>query len=176
MTQRAREILARLPADKPVKGAEIGVFDGATSEVLLSRPQMYLVMVDSWAPFLADGILIADEAEQRKNYLKAFERTYMCQGSRHIIKKESDIAAKAIKSGSLDFVFIDADHSFNAVSQDIRTWAPKLRRGGLLCGHDYANNEYGFGREVKRAVDEYAKKQGLTVEKGKDYTWFIRLR
>lgn len=174
MAHRSDEILQRLPAG-PVMGAEIGVFAGATSARLLARPDLTLWMVDSWAPFIADGILIASREDQQRNYHKALQATDFASDRRIVIDHASQQAACCIDDDSLDFVFIDGDHSHRAVSADIRAWAPKLKAGGLLCGHDYANGEYAFGAEVKRAVDEYAKANGHTVELGGDYTWFIRL-
>ena len=58
-------------------------------------------------------------------------------------------AASNFADGSVDFVFIDADHSYEAVKQDIQTWLPKVRHGGVLAGHDY-----GWAGTVQRAVHE----------------------
>lgn len=174
MAHRSDEILQRLPAGK-VMGAEIGVFAGATSARLLARPDLTLWMVDSWAPFIADGILIASHEDQQKNYHAALAATDFAAERRIVIGHDSRQASGYVDDGTLDFVFIDGDHSHRAVIADIRAWAPKLKAGGLLCGHDYANGEYAFGADVKRAVDEYAKANGHKVELGGDYTWFIRL-
>lgn len=51
----------------------------------------------------------------------------------------------------LDLVFIDGDHSYESVKQDIASWRPFLRPGAVLCGHDYGHLEY---TGVKQAVDE----------------------
>jgi predicted O-methyltransferase YrrM len=59
-------------------------------------------------------------------------------------------AAQLVGNGSLDFVFIDADHSYEAVKDDIACWKSKVRRGGWLGGHDYNQKFPG----VVRAVDE----------------------
>ena len=49
-------------------------------------------------------------------------------------------------------VFIDADHSEDAVLNDLRAWIPKVKRGGLITGHDYGSQKH---TDVKAAVDSY---------------------
>jgi hypothetical protein len=58
-------------------------------------------------------------------------------------------AAQSYANWSLDFVFIDADHSYPSMIQDITAWLPKIKPGGYLAGHDYPN-----WAGVKQAVDE----------------------
>ena len=60
-------------------------------------------------------------------------------------------AVKKIEDGSLDLVFIDADHRYEAVKEDIIAWLPKIRKGGIISGHDY---DYPRYRGVTEAVDE----------------------
>lgn len=64
-------------------------------------------------------------------------------------------AARFFADKSLDFVFIDADHTYKAVTEDIKAWLPKVKPGGLLAGHDYQPAEkYG----VNKAVRDYFKR------------------
>ena len=53
------------------------------------------------------------------------------------VRARSVDAAKKYPDKSLDFVFIDGDHKYDAVCEDIRAWLPKVKPGGLLAGHDY---------------------------------------
>lgn len=173
MTRRAQEVLERL-GDGPVIGAEIGVFAGKTSAVLLKREDLTLYMVDTWKGFqVYPGIVVATHEEQEKNYQAAMAATEFAAERRRVVKMPSVDAAEKIDDESLDFVFIDADHSYEAVTQDINAWTSKVRPGGLVSGHDYANPDYLFGAEVKRAVDEAVKKNGWKLELGGDYTWFV---
>ena len=175
---RAKEVIKRLLKGRVV-GVEIGVFLGAMSSVLLSRPDLTLFMVDSWGTehskeYKASGDFHAEltDAQQEWCYQTA-KNTVEFAGNRAIIVRKSSIeAAKLIEDCSLDFVFIDADHSYEGCKADIEAWLPKLKRNGLLCGHDYKNPEFNFG--VNRAVDEFAEIHSCEVETGRDYTWFIK--
>lgn len=62
--------------------------------------------------------------------------------------------ASNFQNESVDFVFIDADHSYEAVKKDIEAWLPKIRKNGIISGHDYGN---GNPSGVKQAVDEKFK-------------------
>lgn len=177
---RANAILSRLPPG-PLKGAEIGVFTGALSAALLERPDLSLIMVDSWAgadktSYIGDsGDFHASlTQEQQDNNLELTKAHTAFAGNRaSILRKESLEASKDIPDGSLDFVFIDADHSYEGCRADIAAWLPKLKPGGLLSGHDYDNPDFEkFG--VKRAVDEFAS-AGFDVDLGDNLTWFVQL-
>jgi predicted O-methyltransferase YrrM len=174
MAHRSDEILKRLPPGKVI-GAEIGVFGGATSARLLRRDELTLFMVDPWTAFVADGAVIATDEDQENNLKAALAATEFAENRRHVIRESSCNAAEKIEDGALDFVFIDGDHSYNAVDHDIQSWLPKIKVGGLLCGHDYANPDYLFGDEVRRAVDNAAKQRGWHVDLGGDLTWFVRV-
>ncbi len=169
---RAKEVLDRLPSD-PVRGAEIGVFKGAMSSALLSRKDLSLVMVDSWAGEGADYVGEGDfhsrlSQDQQDSYYKTTLQNVVFAGDRAaIIRKSSLQAAEYIEDGSLDFVFIDADHSYEGCKADIAAWLPKLKPGGLLSGHDYDHPEFPG---VKLAVDEFC-----TPETGKNRTWFFKM-
>ena len=77
-------------------------------------------------------------------------------------------ASKAFAPESLDFVFIDGDHSYEGCALDIKLWWPKLKPGGLLSGHDYVD-EKNYG--VQRAVNEFVGDRELRL--GLNNTWFI---
>jgi predicted O-methyltransferase YrrM len=65
------------------------------------------------------------------------------------IKMPSHEAAALYEDESLDFVFVDGEHSYDGVSGDINFWLPKVRKGGVLAGHDYNHSA-----DVRRAVNE----------------------
>lgn len=170
---RAEALLSRLP-DGPVIGAEVGVHDGRMSERLLARPGLTLVMVDVWdvadERYVASGdpraaMSAADAARAKR---RALERTEFAKSRRIIAHARSLVAAHALARGSLDFVFIDADHSEEAVREDIEAWREKVKPGGMLGGHDYGHPDFPG---VRQSVDDLVG----TVEVGPDRTWWVRL-
>lgn len=166
--------LRRLPM--PITGAEIGVFDGHTSENLLRAfPELKLWMIDPWKPFPGQSFFSDMTAERFELMFQATTWwTEFARDRRFIMREGSPRATMWFADASLDFAFIDADHVYDAVSADIAAWWPKIRPGGLLTGHDYnvyldATGEWG----VRRAVDEFAHRHERTVERGLDGTWCI---
>lgn len=176
--QRANAILSRL-GENPV-GAEIGVLAGNLSAYLLVRKDLSLLMVDSWGDYEKSysdsGDPAADQTidGQSANKEVAIVRTEFAEDRRTIIHLESELAARGVEDGSLDFVFIDANHSYEGCKRDIEIWTPKLKPGGLLCGHDYAHPEFPKW-DVERAVIEFIKSRALEVELDADFTWFVRM-
>jgi len=77
-------------------------------------------------------------------------------------------AASLVADESLDFVFLDANHSYEYTREDIGLWMPKVRPGGLLAGHDYGN-PHNSAWGITRAVDEAFPH----VETGTDFTWWV---
>lgn len=87
-----------------------------------------------------------------------------------IMRMNSAKAAGAFTLGEVDFVYIDADHSYEAVARDLQAWVPRIRRGGLIAGHDYSTTHYPG---VVQAVEE---RFGGAVEfPGPGPTWVVRL-
>jgi hypothetical protein len=161
--KRVKEVLSRFDTSTPLVGAEIGVFAGAMSYCFVRlAPQLHLIMVDNWSQHsLADGT----SAEQA--YQLTLERTSVAASRTVILKMPSLEAAHHVRLHSLDFAFIDADHSYEAVQSDIKAWRDKIKPSGWLCGHDYGKLD-----GVTLAVDEYAS--GQKLELGFDHTWFIQ--
>lgn len=60
-------------------------------------------------------------------------------------------AARVMQDASFDLVFIDADHSYATTLEDIRNWLPKVKSGGVLCGHDCEGRPRDFDREILEA-------------------------
>ncbi len=179
--QRANEVLKRLNGASHPRGAEIGVFAGDMSAALLrGNPILHLDMIDSWegdgSAYVGDSgdwhAKLSQDMQDRYQRI-AIDRTDFAHDRRTVMRGRSAQAAEGCPH-EYDFVFIDADHSYEGCKADIEAWAPKIRAGGWLGGHDYESPKFPkFG--VKRAVDEYVAANKLTLELGDNSCWFVRL-
>lgn len=137
------------------RGAEIGAFSGRNAVRLLEglASLELLWCVDRWRQLRLSE---EDGAETYARHDMA-EVERVCRerlaphGERaRIVKATSARAAARVPDGSLDFVFIDALHTKAAVMADLRAWAPKVRAGGTIAGHDW------WFPSVRAALDEAA--------------------
>lgn len=173
--ERAQQILSWVAGKKNPVGAEIGVFAGELSRRLLEQKDLSLIMVDSWAAGNGeDGLGDFHSSltqSQQDHYLGVTRAATEFAGDRaKILVKDSVSAASEIPDHSLDFVFIDADHSYEACRADILAWLPKIKYNGFISGHDYDNPAYPLWG-VKRAVMEIFGEPEL----GANFTWRVRL-
>jgi hypothetical protein len=138
-------------------GVEIGVASGSYSEVLLKHtPLKKIYLVDPWRDYL--NVNAADyygnQKEQDKRYDEVVNK-FKCYADRVVIlRKESIEASKDFANEYFDFIYIDANHSYEFVKEDIEKWYPKLKSNGVMSGHDYLVNNRGRDG-VKIAVDEF---------------------
>lgn len=137
-------------------GAEIGTERGLFAKRLcVSNPNLKLYCIDPWQAYRG----YREYVSQRRLddfYETAKERLapYDC----HLIRKFSVEASKDFKDGSLDFVYIDANHALLHVIEDLVHWVPKVRKGGCVSGHDFIKRKnYSYGMHVVEAVTAYTE-------------------
>lgn len=180
--KRAYEILKRLPKSGSVTGAELGVYRGGLSRLLLKhRSDLTLYLVDSWEGNGGSyqgksGDLKIDMNQDNMDAClrQTLKVTQFANNRRNVIKLRTYDAVDQIIDKSLDFCFIDADHSYEGCKSDIENYLPKIKLGGWLCGHDYDHPDFpDFG--VKKAVDKFAAKNEFNLELGLNYTWFVKI-
>jgi len=143
-------------------GAEIGVAQGYYSITLCKQnPKLKLYCVDYWGPY--EGYVDFFKHEKIARYMYGEAKRNLADFNCELIQKMSVEASKDFKDGSLDFVFIDASHLYKHVKEDISAWVPKVRKGGIVAGHDYYVTKTG-NRGVINAVDEYVKENGYELK------------
>lgn len=155
--------------------AEVGVQRGEFSDVILSQWSGTLLMIDRWCRVdgYADISNVSDEAHLLcKAAAEAVAARY---GTRAVIMHcTSEEAAATVADGSLDAVYIDADHSKQGVLADLWLWRPKVRSGGIIAGHDYLDGSLPEGQfGVKSAVLEFFGREPLIVTSEKWPSWLM---
>ena len=138
-------------------GLELGVSKSDSFMTILDNcPNIAtLYGVDNYQPFFNEhtGQYITEfEVEMIK--AESFNKHKFSEHSNKIkfLQVTSEQAAAQIPDESLDFIFIDADHSYDAVVCDLQMWYPKIKTGGLVAGHDYHTQPVSMAVNSFRSV------------------------
>lgn len=168
--------MVELSEDK-ARFVEIGSFMGKSAaflgvEILNSKKQIKLDCVDTFAEDLTILNLIGIEdweLDMSRKMLDIFKENTLPIKKiiNNIYQGYSVVAASLYESESLDFVFIDAGHTYEEVKEDIEAWFPKVKKGGYIGGHDYCT----FWGGVIQAVSEKFKEEELRISKN---SWIIK--
>ena len=161
---------------------EIGVWKGHSisylAKKLKNRESVKIYAVDIFEE-LYSKTKYSNQDETIKNDVEHITDIYNynlnIEGVREMITDIKSIsweAASKFDDESLDFVFIDAGHDYESVTKDISCWFPKIKKGGIISGHDYFNSiEFGGNFGVKKAVDEFFGEKNLQFF---EYCWYIK--
>jgi len=142
------------------KFVEVGCWKGKSSaymavEIVNSNKKIEFTCVDIWKEGEGDLYYSPKDIYQTfKNNMLPVENYYKD------IRMDSIDASKLFADESLDFVFIDACHQYDCVKNDIIAWKPKIRKGGILAGHDYSE----YWPSVKKAVEELLPNNFYTID------------
>ncbi len=142
------ELLRKLPANAVV--AEIGVNEGDFSEKILSicTPQK-LVLIDVWASKRYHGGLF--------DMVKNRFATQIAEGKIEIMRDYSFGAIAACADATFDWVYLDTDHTYDTTRKELELLRPKMKKGGIIAGHDYIIGNWDDGHRygVIEAVREF---------------------
>jgi hypothetical protein len=137
-------------------GVEVGVFEGAYTEVM-ARSGLTVYGVDPWLVYEDYGTKSYQPVAE-KRYQKTLRR--LAPYKNVTIYRETSLEAlKHFEDESLDFVYIDANHQFRYIADDLFEWWKKVKKGGIVAGHDYAyfkSRSPCGGCQVREVVDAYA--------------------
>lgn len=193
------ELLRKIGTEFPFgKGAEVGTFKGQFSKQILNNWSGTLYMIDVWRPLGEEYLDASNHAEHLDAYSETMKNVEGLENRAIMVRADSERASDMFSNESLDFVYIDANHAYDYVVQDINLWYPKVKKGGYLGGHDYiamnwykdpnfaenkkdkhiwsGNNFYHGVFGVNPAVDEFCKdyKYDLTVTSEWFGSWLIQ--
>lgn len=155
------------------RGAEIGVAFGGHAQAILEQGNVQrLYAVDSYRhrPEYDDPMNLPQPVFDR-----LFERTGQRLarfGDRAQQIRLDSVEAAAQIDDTLDFVYIDGDHSYQGIRDDLAAWFPKVRVGGIIAGHDYGQPAFPGVRAV---ADAFFQRFGLEVHhEGAGVWWATR--
>lgn len=162
-----RRLISHLP--KRGVGAEVGTWKGDFSEqILKQRKPKLLYLIDPWA-YRDDpryerawyGGGVAGQADMDAIYRSVSERFEKQQERGQVViwRKSSTEAAESLTDRQLDWVYIDGDHTYEAVKADLEAFRRVVVPGGVIAGDDYGTNGW-WSNGVTKAVDEFAASVG----------------
>ena len=167
LPQMIKQIIAM-----PLSGAEIGVAYGSmTCSLLRELPALNMLCVDPYKPYDITDTMSMDSERHEQLYKFTNNRINSEHPNRAVLARmSSEDACNMAANDSLDFVFIDACHQYEDVKNDIARWQHKVKKGGLISGHDYATGWAG----VTKAVNEYATEMNTAIiHHGQSSIWAI---
>jgi len=148
-----------------VVGVEVGVLEGIHALGILNgwKSLKMLHLIDNYIGKRQDY----GDAKEANKQAVANLIEYQDRIQWHFTSSEE--AVKLFDDNSLDFVYIDGCHEYKFVKQDLKLWLPKVKRGGILGGHDYSYNEIGVVIAVGQFIREH--KFELFARSNLEYDW-----
>lgn len=141
------------------QAVEVGALSGGNARDWISTWPGRLVLVDLWIP--QDPKIYREEQDKTNFYdcKKECDRLAAEYSPRvTLLQMDSVKASYMFSDGWLDAVYIDANHSYEAVMADMNAWWPKVKSGGVFCGHDaYIDTQWPSFCEVGRAVADWKR-------------------
>jgi hypothetical protein len=139
------------------RGVEVGVCTGRFSETICRHnPQAEVFGVDDYDVIELRTARDRTKDEQEQLYQEALNR--LSKYNYKLIRKTSVEASLDFANDSIDFVYIDGGHTFEDVMLDVILWGRKVRKGGIISGHDYYNFANGG---IIPAVNAYCAQHGV---------------
>ncbi len=144
---------------------EVGSWKGHSTRHLVKSLQktgkeFVLFAVDLWSKLPKENPLWEAHPEQMPYLRHIYNYNLVKSGTRNDVFDmiiDSTEAASKFKDRSVDFCFLDASHDYASVMQDLKAWLPKIRKGGVLAGHDIHSEDVG------NAVKEFFTEAKLTL-------------
>lgn len=146
---------------------EIGCFAGESTEIWCKNFKK-VYAIDPWA--LGKGYDLKDCASQNisDSIEQAFDQRLSKFNNFEKIKNFSYNAHSLFEAESVDFLYIDGEHTYNGVKKDIEMFLPKIKPDGFICGHDYKPTWQG----VIDAVNENLGKPDKVFD---DCSWIKKI-
>jgi predicted O-methyltransferase YrrM len=155
-----KDMVNKLPSGSKI--VEVGTYEGKSFAYLIVE------MVNAGKRFQITGVdsfTFPDLYNKFNRNMKPVKELF------DTIVDQSWNAPQKFDDGSLDFVFIDADHVYENVKKDILAWMPKIKKGGIIAGHDFVNIHPG----VIQAVCEIFGERNIDTSYLDEICWLKQL-
>lgn len=140
---------------------EIGSYAAVSSHIFAENVK-HIYCVDLWKAYHEVEEKYIIEGERLfDNFIKRYDNVTK-------MKMSSMDASKEFKDASLDFVYIDANHTYECVMGDINAWLPKVKPDGAIGGHDFHHGA------VEQAVREVFHNKIQQIKLYEDYSWYVK--
>ena len=154
-----RDLWELFPDVSQAVAVELGVAEGLHSRDLCEQGYKLVISVDAWETRNQKGDGGSPQSWHNANYTVACQLLRPYGGRSKILRGPTTQMAQYVPDESVDLVYVDADHSYEGVKNDILAWWPKLKSGGYFAFHDYEMEAYG----VKQAVQEFAAQHIMPI-------------
>jgi hypothetical protein len=169
-------------------GVEIGVDKAGFSNHILDKTKIErYYCVDTWQDDFGSDYrpdYFAKDGNVRYNEAREVLQPYIDEERVAMLRMTGMHASTLFPAKSIDFCYIDGDHSLEGIYTDIKAWLPKVKIGGIIAGHDYKDGPKSgisdfWGKQldfcVKTVVDYYANRYGhkLNVVGGRIKSWWF---
>jgi hypothetical protein len=170
-----RDHITRLLVQMQAKRVcEVGVKEGDNFHRLLAPSVELAVAVDIWREtgVVSQNDDKTSQADLDRQYSKMRARAW--KDKRIVVARDySVVAAARFANGYFDFVYLDADHSFESTYADLVAWWPKIRAGGVLGGHDFCEMVLASGVTfgVVSALQRFSGENNLLIHIDGEKPW-----
>jgi len=147
---------------------EIGTSSGLNALSILRELHIKkLYLIDPYMPYMQDG-----KVWQDSKFSEKVAKTILMSYNKKIqfIKMKSEDAVKLFADNSIDFVYIDGNHDYKFAKKDIELYYSKVKKGGIIGGHDFSANYFG----VIKAVLSFVRKHDLKLYTLVDDWWIVK--
>lgn len=136
-------------------GVEVGTFTGELSNYILNNWKGKLYMIDVWRPLGEEYEDFSNNINHPTAYADTMKNIEGFENRAIMIRGAADDVIDLFADESLDFVYIDANHAYDYVKEDIKKWFKKVKKGGIVSGHDYLGLKWEEGYFCPNGKDKY---------------------
>jgi len=147
---------------------EVGSWAGESARIWIASGNVSsIILVDPYLDELAVAELEHDETRERsaEEAMASAQRVVSSFPGAQLLRMTSAHAAELLSGQEFDFVYIDANHTYESVLEDIRLWLPLVKADGIIAGHDY--NPVDFPGVIQAVNEVFGVPERVFI----DHSW-----